>query len=119
VTDLPFYNYYQRNNSIASSQYAPKLIKDRHILWEIRLDFLKQEYPNLLNYQIAELLGTAYVGLVKLHGKSDCEDIRNILNGFVEKYKNREEVFLKFDRRITLHYYSYPLFWIYVKLFVK
>ena len=119
VTDIPFYNYYQRNNSIASSQYAPQLIKDRHVLWEKRLDFLKQEYPNLLNYQIAELLGTAYVGLVKLQGNSNCEDIWNMLNGFVEKYKNREEVFLKFDRRIKLRYYSYPLFWLYVKLFVK
>lgn len=119
VTDRPYYNYYQRSNSIASSQYSPKLIKDRHVLWEKRLDFLRQEYPNLLNYQIAELLGTSYVGLVKLQGINGWEDVSKILNQFVEKYKSKERQFVRFDRRIRLHYYCYPLFWLYVKLFVK
>ena len=120
VCDRNLYNYYYNcNSTTGQGQYRPKLIKDRHILWLERLDFLKKHYPDLVDYQIAQILGVVYVSLIKLKDNVDYADFRKEIALFAEKNKKNERQLAQYDRKVKLHYYCYPLFWIYVKLFVK
>lgn len=119
VTEQPLYNYYQRDGSITAAQYYPRLIRDRHELWLKRLDFIREYYPDLENYQIAQILGAAYVGIVKLEGNKQNGELKKKLICFSNKYILKEKELSVLDRKIKLHYYCYPLFWLYVKLFIK
>ncbi len=114
-----FYNYYQRIGSITTSQYSPHLIQDRHALWLERLDFLRKYYPNLEKYQLAQILGAVYVGLIVLKNRGEYSILRKTISVFAKKYRHKEQELIHYDRRVKLHYYCYPLFWVYVKLFIK
>ena len=119
VTEQPLYNYYQRDGSITAAQYYPRLIRDRHELWLKRLDFIREYYPDLENYQIAQILGAAYVGIVKLEGNKQNGELKKKLICFSNKYILKEKELSVLDRKIKLHYYCYPLFWLYVKTIYK
>lgn len=110
VTEQPLYNYYQRDGSITAAQYYPRLIRDRHELWLKRLDFIREYYPDLENYQIAQILGAAYVGIVKLEGNKQNGELKKKLICFSNKYILKEKELSVLDRKIKLHYYCYPLF---------
>ena len=92
VTEQPLYNYYQRDGSITAAQYYPRLIRDRHELWLKRLDFIREYYPDLENYQIAQILGAAYVGIVKLEGNKQNGELKKKLICFSNKYILKEKV---------------------------
>lgn len=117
VSDLHLYNYYRRSSSITSNQYYPKLIQDRHELWVKRLSFFEKYYPELVDDQIAQILGVAYVSLIKLD-KSN-KNLRSILENFVKKYGKNERLYSRIDKKVKLHYYCFPLFWLYVKFKIK
>lgn len=119
VTEKHLYNYYQRSGSISSSRYYPRVIKDRHELWLDRLAFIKEFYPRLENYQVAQIMGIALVSLVKLRRNKENKNLIDELMVFVNQYKSQEKYLATLDKRVWLHYYCYPLFWLYTKLKVK
>lgn len=120
VCHKKLYNYYQRNNSITGGgEYYPKQINDRLFLWMERLEFLKSYYPQLVDYQIAQILGVAYVSLIKLKRCSEYKNFQEKIRCFVKENKIQEKYFVSYDKKVKLHYYCYPLFWLYVKLFIK
>ena len=81
--------------------------------------YSREYYPDLENYQIAQILGAAYVGIVKLEGNKQNGELKKKLICFSNKYILKEKELSVLDRKIKLHYYCYPLFWLYVKLFIK
>lgn len=119
VTNQALYNYYQRDGSITTMQYYPCLIQDRHELWLKRLDFIREHYPELKNYQIAQILGTAYVSIIKLQGNLQYKELKKELAYFCDKYALKAKELSALDRKVRLHHYCYPLFWLYVKLFIR
>lgn len=119
VTDRHLYNYYQRNGSISYANYYPEVIKDRHELWLKRLDFVKARYPDLKKYQLAQILATAYVSVVKLKAVEGNEDLRKLLFDFIKEHDKDEKSLTSLDKRIWLHYYCYPLFWLCAKYKAK
>ena len=119
VTDKPLYNYYQRSDSISSSRYYPRVIKDRHELWLDRLSFIKEFYPRLESYQVAQIMGISLVSLIKLSNSNENIELINELKMFVSQYISQEKYLATLDIRVWLHYYCYPLFWLYIRLKVK
>ena len=119
VIDECLYNYYQRNGSISHNEFYPKIIADRNALGLERLNFIRNNYPELEKYQIARLLGDAYISIIKLNNNVEYRSLRESMVAFTKKYAQDEKKLTSYSRRIKLHYYCYPLFWLYVKLFVK
>lgn len=119
VCNQCFYNYYQRNGSITTSQYSPKLIQDRHSLWLERLNFIKIFYPELVDMQAAQILGVAYVSMIILRKNEEYRDLWLSMSNFAKECQSNEKKLAKFDKRIWLHYYCYPAFWAYVTLVIK
>ena len=114
-----FYNYYQRDGSISKRKFNPKQIVDRTTLWMERLEFIKKNYPDLEKYQVAQILGDIYISQIVLKDKNEFSGFRDAIIDFANRYKSVESVFVNYNKRIKLHYFCYPLFWLYVKLFVK
>lgn len=119
VVDRCFYNYYKRDGSISFNEFYPKIINDRFDFAVERLNFLEKFYPQLVKYQIARMLGDAYISLAILNNNDNCSSLKESISNFAKKYSNQEKSYVKFSRRISLHYYCYPLFWLYVNLFIK
>lgn len=118
ATDEVFYNYYQHGNSITAGWYQPKAIKDRFVLWSERLVFLKDKYPQYVDLQVVQLLVDAYIGDIKLKNISDYKELRESLKTFANQFKQKEKELTKYSKKIMLHYYCYPLFYLYA-LFIK
>ena len=119
VCDKHFYYYYQRNGSISHVEFSPKLVGDRFDLNLERLNFLKDYYPSVVDLQIAKMLGDAYISIIKLKGVPEVNEVRIKMIEFIKNNKDNERRLAKYSNRIMLHYYCYPLFLLYVKLFIK
>lgn len=117
VCEKHLYNYVQRYGSISSVQFNPRLLADRVELWIDRLAFLESHYPNLAIFQIAQILGDIYVALIKLEKNKENTDFFSRMHLFIKQYRVYEKECVRYNRKVKLHYYCYPLFWIYVKLF--
>ena len=113
------YNYYQRSGSISKNRFEPQQIVDRISLWFERLEFIRKNYPELEDYQLAQILGDVYISLIKLRGNKNYSGFINDITNFSNNYRHKEKEFAKINKRLKVHYYCYPLFWAYVKLFVK
>lgn len=111
------YNYFQRGDSISHNRFEPSQIKDRISLWIERLDFFKENYPQFVKFQIAQLLGDIYVAIILLKGNKEQSDLRTMLQNYANQYE--EKKYLSLDKKIRLHYYCYPLFWLYVRIIVR
>lgn len=118
VCNKVLYNYYRRKGSISNRLFYPKLIIDRNKAWMERLEFLRKYYPNLEDMQLAQIIGDIYISLIKL-GNEDYKDYKNELLSFADRYKDRSFELEKYSKRIKLHNRCYPLFWLYVRLFIK
>lgn len=118
VCEMNLYNYFQRDNSISRVQFNSKLMADRIELWIERLAFIEKYYPEIVNYQIAQILGDVYVGLIKLKDKDGYSDVYYKISNFANKYKFKEKQCVKYNKKVKLHYYCYPLFWIYFKFLI-
>lgn len=119
VTDQALYNYYQREGSITTTQYYPRLIRDYHELLLKRLEFIQEHYSELENYQIAQILAHAYISIIKLQGNQQYKELKKELVYFCNKYALEAKELSVLDRKVRLHHYCYPLFWLYVKLFIR
>lgn len=119
VCNKVFYNYYRRKGSISNHLFYPKLIIDRNKAWMERLEFIRKFYPHLENMQLAQIIGDIYISLIKLGNEDKYKDFRNEIISFADKYRDRSSELEKYSKRIKLHNRCYPLFWIYVRLFVK
>lgn len=119
VCEKIFYNYYQRSGSITDGQFIPNLIKDRHQLWIERLNFIEQNYPNLVDAQIAQILGAVYAAIIKLKNESDYSDFRDEIIKFADLHNSDQKRLAQYNRKVKLHYYCYPLFYLYVKYRLK
>lgn len=119
VCDKQLYNYYQRVGSISDSQYRPQLIVDRHYLWMERLIFIKKYYPELADMQKAQILGAVYAAIIKLQNDSNYDEFRKEIKQMAVSYKHKEKELGKYNRKVKLHYYCYPLFYLYVKYILK
>ena len=118
VSDSVFYNYFQHSGSITSGWYRPKAIHDRIVIWKERLGFIQKYYPDLKDKQIALLIGEIFVGLIKLRYDANYSVF---INEIWNEYKTigNERKLAKYNRKVWLHKYCYPLFWFYVKYFLK
>ena len=119
VCEKIFYNYFQRTGSITDGQFSPNLIKDRHQLWIERLNFIEQHYPNLVDAQTAQILGAVYAAIIKLKNVSDYFDFRDEIIKFADLHKSDQKRLAQYNRKVKLHYYCYPLFYLYVKYRLK
>lgn len=117
--DKVFYNYYQRDESIMKGFYRKKSMHDRILIWMRRLEFLEQNYPQFSKYQVAQILGDIYIALILHKEGCTCDDFYLYLKQFAAQWKNDEREFAKYNRKVKLHYYCYPLFWLYVKSLSK
>lgn len=119
ICNQPLYNYYQRKGSVSKGKYTLSQTKDRLTIWFERLDFIKKYYPNLESYQLAQLLGDIYICLVLYKKNKKYADFIKLISTFADQNRNREKELSKYNKKIRLHYYCYPLFWLYVKMFIK
>lgn len=119
VCENCFYNYYKRSGSISISDYSPRLVNDRFYFDIERLDFIRKNYPKFGKYQIAQMLGDIYICNQKLRKIEGYTELKNSLIQFSNQYKGQEKHYSKYNKRVMVHYYCYPLFWLYVKFFVK
>ena len=115
VCENHLYNYYRRSGSISFFEFYPQLKRDEYSFWLERLDFLKSNYPNIVKYQISQLLGDMFIGKIVFKNNASCKKLNNTINSFIEEYGSCEKSLVRYNKRIFLHYYCYPLFWIYVK----
>lgn len=113
--DSVFYNYYQRGNSIMAGFYRPKALHDRISIWLKRYKFLCDNYPDYSDQQIAQVLGDVYIALIKLKGNTDYQDFRKEIEKVAITYKSKAKNLAVYSKKVKLHYYCYPLFWLYVK----
>ena len=113
--DSVFYNYYQRGNSIMAGFYRPKALHDRISIWLKRYKFLCDNYPEYSDQQIAQVLGDVYIALIKLKGNTDYQDFRKEIEKVEITYKSKAKNLAVYSKKVKLHYYCYPLFWLYVK----
>lgn len=116
VSDAHLYNYFQRTGSISHKEYSVKLREDEYEMWIDRLSFLKDHYPELVDYQIGQILGDMYISRILIKKNNESRNLYNTINGFINQYGSNTKYYAKFNRRVKLYYYCYPLFWIYVKL---
>ena len=114
-----YYNYYQRGNSIMAGFYRPKALHDRITIWLKRYAFLCKYYPELSKYQLAQVLGDIYVAIIRLHQNTDYQDFQESIKTFAYNHRHSEKTLVLFNKKVMLHYYCYPVFWIYVKCLLK
>lgn len=119
VCEDTLYYYFQRSGSISKNRFEPQQIVDRTSLWFERLEFVRENYPELEDYQLAQILGDVYISLIKLKGSKTHTNFIKDITEFTNKYRCKEKEYAKINKRLKVHYYCYPLFWLYVKLFVK
>lgn len=119
VTNEILYNYYIRGGSISDNRYNPKGFVDRLELWTERLEFLKLHYPEHVNAQMALMVGDMHIGMIKLKGSSSYNSIKEYYHFFVDKYRPSIRLLSGYNRKIWLYYWFRPVFWIYVKCFMK
>ena len=119
ISDQHLYNYYQRSGSISHREFTIKLREDEYEMWINRLSFIKDNYPELVDYQIGQILGDMYISKVLIKRNDESRNLYKTIDAFVNEYGNDARHYANYNRRVKLHYYCYPLFWIYVKLKVK
>ena len=119
VTEQVFYNYYQREGSIMSNFYHPRSLHDRIQIWMKRCEFINKYYPEYKDYQLALLLGDIYISLIILKGNSQYIEFYKEIKRIADQWNYYESNLIKYNNKVKLHYYCYPLFWLYVKLFIK
>lgn len=119
ICDKFYYNYYQRVGSISHNQYYPRLIIDRHLFWMERLVFIKKYYPELEKLQTAQILGDIFVAQIKLKGNSNYKIFRDEIVTWANSLKSQERELSKYNKKIKLHFYCYPLFYLYVRFVLK
>ena len=119
VCEKHLYNYVQRSGSISSVQYNSKLLKDRIEIWIKRYEFLKEHYPDIACYQLAQVLGDVYVAQILLKGIPEYYDFYNWIREFSRKHEIQVHEVVEFNKKVKLYFYCYPLFWLYVKLFIR
>ena len=117
--DQVFYNYYQRESSIMAGSYKPKALHDRIAIWIKRYKFLCEKYPEYADYQLAQVLGDIYIALIKLDKKKDYSNFTTQIRQFANISNGYKRRLSKYSQKVWLHYYCYPLFWIYVKFVLK
>ncbi len=118
VDDI-LYNYYQRGDSIMSNYYLPRGLHDRISIWLKRYSFLCKFYPDYSKYQLAYVLGEIYIALIKLRKIPEYAAFVRSIDDFAHAHSNEEKEMAKYRRMIRLHYYCYPLFYLYVKFLLK
>ena len=115
VTDQVLYNYLLRPGSISAVWYKPSAILSRIEMWEERLAFIKNYYPEHIDVQVAQILGEMYIGIVKLKNEPGYEAFKNDVHNFILQNRPDLSKLKKYNRRLWLYYYSPFLFNIYVK----
>ena len=118
ISDV-FYNYYQRGDSIMAGFYRPKALVDRITIWLSRYDFLCQYYHEYVCYQLAQIMGDIYIAIVKLAGIEEYKFFRDKIIKFAYEQKSREKELSRYSKKVKLHFYCYPLFYLYVRFVLK
>ena len=119
ICDGFFYNYYRREGSISNRLFYPQLIMGRNQSWMERLSFIKLNYPELEDLQLAQIIGDTYISSIKLKNNQEYQALRLKMLEFAKQYRSKEKSLAMYSKRIKLHYYCYPLFWLYAKYIVK
>ena len=119
VVPASFYYYYKRSDSITTIWYRPISIKSRLRFWKERLLLLEKYYPENVDAQISQILGEMYIGRIKLSKETDYEDFIKDLKEFQKRYHPDIRVLKQYNRRLKLYYYCRPLFYLYVKFYIK
>lgn len=115
LSDKVLYYYWQRNDSITGNWFLPEAIKARIKLWLERLEFLKEHYPELVQFQTAQLLGDIRIGLIKLRQDPDYNSFKDFAEKFSKEYHPDISVLPRYSRKLKLLYKIYPAFYLYVK----
>ena len=119
VSDAHLYNYFQRSGSISHREFTVKLREDEYEMWIDRLSFIKDHYPELVDYQIGQILGDMYICKILIKKNNESRELYKTIDSFIKEYGKEAKHYASYNRRVKLHYYCYPLFWIYVKLKLK
>lgn len=119
VSDEAFYYYFRRDDSISAMWYKPHSIEARIQHWVERLSFLEKNYPENADAQKAQLLREAYIGLIVLEKDSEFEQIRPLMDSIIRKYKDEMPKLKGVFKLLILRYYSYILFYLYVKFKIR
>lgn len=115
LCDKVLYYYWQRNDSITGNWFLPVAIKARIKLWLERLEFLKEHYPELVQFQTAQLLGDIRIGLIKLRQEPEYNSFKDFAERFIKENHPNMGVLPRYSRKLKLLYKFYPAFYLYVK----
>lgn len=115
LIDTALYHYCKRKESFITQRYQAIAIKSRILIFEERLPFIKEHYPEYANKQAAQLLRELILGKEWLKGDLEYSSYRIKYHHFIKQYRYRIKDLKQFNRLIGLYYYCRPLALFYEK----
>lgn len=112
--DSVLYHYRIRTDSIMSERFLIKGVSNVILAWTGRLDFLEQEYPSLVDFQLSKIIREMIVGLVILKKDPAYPRFREDAVLFISKNKARMKYIANYSRIVWLYYYCRPLTFLYI-----
>lgn len=122
LDDHVLYNYLQRSNSSSHGTNGmghdwdrPPALKSTFEIWQQRLAFIKEHYPELEDAQMKQLADVSFRGVRLLSNNKDYDDVRKAMLQFLKQHK--QEVLRLMPKKAMLFYYCRPLFFLYYRFF--
>lgn len=115
ATDEILYNYMRRKGSSDDDPYRAHAIKDRLVIHNERLLFLKQYYPEYVDWQLTKIFREMLIGKQRLKDDPDYNSFLIEYNSFYEINSSKVYEMTKYNRLIWLFYYCRPLAYLFIK----
>lgn len=117
ITDIVLYNYLRREGSISFERYIPQALMDRLVIWEERLCFLKEYYPEHVNAQAALMVGEMLYGKIILKKTDIYNALCQFINVFFDEYQPNIRLLSRYNKKVWLYYHSRIGFHLYARFF--
>ena len=116
VSNQILYNYVRRPDSIEATHFSYQSYIDRKNLYEERVSFLQQHYPDYINLQLTIMLREIIIQYIKSSREEYFQLIQKDLDDFTCKYHEKLKYFTHYTKLTWFYYYFRPIFPLIIKL---